>query len=279
VLAGAGRCADGECGPTVAPDPMPVGVGAIGLFVLIRAFASGSTALTGVEAIANGVGAFRPPQARNAARTLGILGALAITFFLGVSYLAIKMHATPNEGGYPSVVSQIARVVFPGDSATSFMYYAVQASTVAILVLAANTAYQGFPRRAALLAHDRFFPRQFVNMGDRLVYSNGILVLAGLAAALLAVFQANVNSLIHLYVVGVFTAFTLSQAGMVRYWRRTRDPGWRRSAAVNALGALTTGLVTLVVIETKFLEGAWAVIVAIPLLVFAFTRIRRHYRR
>ena len=279
VVAGAARCADGTCGPTTAPQPMTVGAGAIGLFVLLRAFASGSTALTGVEAIANGVGAFRRPQARNAARTLGILGALAITFFLGVSYLAIKMHATPNEGGYPSVVSQIARVVFPGDSATSFMYYAVQASTVAILVLAANTAYQGFPRLAALLAHDRFFPRQFTNLGDRLVYSNGILVLAAVAAALIWIYAADVEALIHLYVIGVFTAFTLSQTGMVRYWLRTHDRGWRWRALMNGTGALATFLVTLVVIWTKFAAGAWMVIVAIPLLVLAFLGIHRHYRR
>ena len=279
VVAGAARCADGTCGPTTAPQPMTVGAGAIGLFVLLRAFASGSTALTGVEAIANGVGAFRRPQARNAARTLGILGALAITFFLGVSYLAIKMHATPNEGGYPSVVSQIARVVFPGDSATSFMYYAVQASTVAILVLAANTAYQGFPRLAALLAHDRFFPRQFTNLGDRLVYSNGILVLAAVAAALIWIYAADVEALIHLYVIGVFTAFTLSQTGMVRYWLRTHDRGWRWRALMNGTGALATFLVTLVVIWTKFAAGAWMVIVAIPLLVLAFFGIHRHYRR
>ena len=279
VVAGAARCADGTCGPTTAPQPMTVGAGAIGLFVLLRAFASGSTALTGVEAIANGVGAFRRPQARNAARTLGILGALAITFFLGVSYLAIKMHATPNEGGYPSVVSQIARVVFPGDSATSFMYYAVQASTVAILVLAANTAYQGFPRLAALLAHDRFFPRQFTNLGDRLVYSNGILVLAAVAAALIWIYAADVEALIHLYVIGVFTAFTLSQTGMVRYWLRTHDRGWRWRALMNGTGALATFLVTLVVIWTKFAAGVWMVIVAIPLLVLAFFGIHRHYRR
>jgi amino acid transporter len=279
VVAGAARCADGTCGPTTAPEPMTVGAGAIGLFVLLRAFASGSTALTGVEAIANGVGAFRRPQARNAARTLGILGALAVTFFLGVSYLAIKMHATPNEGGYPSVVSQIARVVFPGDSPTGFMYYAVQASTVAILLLAANTAYQGFPRLAALLAHDRFFPRQFTNLGDRLVYSNGILVLAGVAALLTWIYAADVEALIHLYVIGVFTAFTLSQTGMVRYWLRTHDPGWRWRALMNGTGALATFLVTVVVIWTKFAAGAWMVIVAIPLLVLAFFGIHRHYRR
>jgi hypothetical protein len=187
------------------------------------------------------------------------------------------MHARPSST--MSVLSQLGRATFPAGSPGAAMFYVVQAFTLAVLIFAANTSYQGFPRLAALLARDRFFPRQFVNMGDRLVYSNGILVLAGLAAALLAVFQANVDSLIHLYVVGVFTAFTLSQAGMVRYWRRTRDPGWRRSAAVNAVGALTTGLVTLIVIDTKFVEGAWAVIVAIPLMVFGFTRIRRHYRR
>ena len=276
---GPARCADGQCGPAVAPEPITVGAGTIGLFVLLRAFASGSTALTGVEAIANGVSAFRRPQSRNAARTLGILGVLAITFFLGVSYLAIEMHVVPNLGGYPSVVSQIARVVFPGGSAGSFMYYAVQASTVAILVLAANTAYQGFPRLGALLARDRFFPRQFTNLGDRLVFSNGVIVLAAIAAALIWVYHADVEALIHLYVIGVFTAFTLSQTGMVRYWLRTRDPGWRWRALINGVGALATFVVTLVVIWTKFAAGAWMVIIAIPLLVLAFLGIRRHYRK
>ena len=279
VLVGGARCSDGECGPAVAPEPMTVGVGTIGLFVLLRAFASGSTALTGVEAIANGVNAFRRPQSRNAARTLGILGVLAITFFIGVSYLAIEMHAVPNDGGYPSLVSQIARVVFPSGSPTSFMYYAVQASTVAILVLAANTAYQGFPRLAALLARDRFFPRQFTNLGDRLVFSNGIVVLAAIAAALIWIYDADVEALIHLYVIGVFTAFTLSQTGMVRYWLRTQDPGWRWRALINGVGALATFVVTLVVIWTKFAAGAWMVIIAIPLLVLAFLGIRRHYRK
>ena len=279
VVVGSVRCADGQCGPAVAPEPITVGVGTIGLFVLLRAFASGSTALTGVEAIANGVSAFRRPQSRNAARTLGILGVLAITFFLGVSYLAIEMHVVPNLGGYPSVVSQIARVVFPGGSPTSFMYYAVQASTVAILVLAANTAYQGFPRLGALLARDRFFPRQFTNLGDRLVFSNGVIVLAAVAAALIWIYHADVEALIHLYVIGVFTAFTLSQTGMVRYWRRTRDPGWRWRALINGVGALATFVVTLVVIWTKFAAGAWMVIIAIPLLVLAFLGIRRHYRK
>jgi amino acid transporter len=150
------------------------------------------------------------------------------------------------------------------------MYFVVQGFTLAILILAANSLYQGFPRLAALLARDRFFPRQFVNLGDRLVYSNGIVLVAALASALIVIFSANVESLLHLYVVGVFTAFTLSQTGMVRYWRRTRDRGWQRRAAVNSVGAVATGLVTLVVIQTKFTEGAWAVMVAIPLMVVAF---------
>jgi amino acid transporter len=279
VFGGAARCLDGQCGPAVAPEPMTVGVGTIGLFVLLRAFASGSAALTGVEAIANGVSAFRRPQSRNASRTLGILGVLAVTFFLGVSYLAIEMRAVPNEGGYPSLVSQIARVVFPSGSSASFMYYAVQASTVAILILAANTAYQGFPRLAALLARDRFFARQFTNLGDRLVFSNGVIVLAATAAGLIWVFDADVEALIHLYVIGVFTAFTLSQTGMVRYWLRASEPGWRHRALINGVGALATFVVTLVVIWTKFAAGAWMVIIAIPLLVLIFLGIRRHYRK
>ena len=195
------------------------------LFVLLRAFASGSTALTGVEAIANGVNAFRRPHGRNAAATLAVLGAIAVTLFVGVSYLAVQEHAWPSETA--SVLSQMARATFPEDSAVSFMFYVVQALTLAILVLAANTSFQGFPRLAALLARDRFAPRQFMNLGDRLVFSNGMLVLAAIAGALIWVFAADVNALIHLYVIGVFTAFTLSQAGMVRYWTRRRERGWR----------------------------------------------------
>ena len=279
VVTGTVRCADGSCGDTVANDPMTLGAGSVGLFVVLRAFASGSTALTGVEAIANGVSAFRRPQSRNAARTLGVLGVLAITFFVGVSFLAVTLHTVPNAGGYPSVLAQIGRVVFPTGTPAGVIFYVLQASTVAILVLAANTAYQGFPRLAALLAHDRFAARQFVNLGDRLVLSNGVVVLTGVAAGLLWAYDANVDSLIHLYVIGVFTAFTLSQAGMVRYWHHNRDPFWRLRLAVNAIGATATGIVTAIVIWTKFAAGAWMVIVAIPLLVLAFLGIRRHYHR
>jgi amino acid transporter len=268
----------GDTPHAVVPHPAAIGTaGAVGIFVLLRAFASGSSALTGVEAIANGVTAFRHPQSKNAARTLTIMGTIAITLFLGVSYLAVKMDARPSETA--SVLSQIARGSFPDGSSAAWMYYVVQVFTFAILVLAANTSYQGFPRLAALLARDGFIPRQFTNLGDRLVFSNGIIVLAGAASVLLWIYAASVDSLIHLYVIGVFTAFTLSQAGMVRYWRRTRDPGWKRSVLLNGVGAATTGLVAVIVIITKFGEGAWLVIVAIPTLVLLFYGVRRHYRK
>jgi amino acid transporter len=276
VATGVGKCVAGTCPQAHVPDPAAVGVGAVGAFVVIRAFASGAVALTGVEAISNGVGAFRPPRGRNAAQTLVVLGVISITLFLGVSYLAVEMGARPSES--VSLVSEIARATFPASSPSSALYYVVQAATFAILVLAANTSYQGFPRLAAVLARDGFFARQFVNLGDRLVYSNGIIVLAGLASLLLWVFHADVISLIHLYVVGVFTAFTLSQAGMVRRWLRLRQPGWRKSALLNGLGATATGVVTLLVIQAKFAAGAWMVVVAIPALIVLFLVINRHYR-
>jgi amino acid transporter len=259
------------------PDPVAAGAGAVGVLVVLRAFSSGASALTGVEAISNGVNAFKPPHGRNAERTLLVMGGLAISLFLGVSYLAVQMHARPSES--VSVISEIARATFPASSWTSFMYYAVQSLTFGILVLAANTSYQGFPRLGAVLARDRFFPRQFINLGDRLVYSNGIIVLAGIASLLIWVFHADVLALIHLYVIGVFTAFTLSQSGMVRYWLRRKDPGWRRSAVINGIGATATGVVTVLVIQSKFTQGAWAVTVAVPVIVVACYAVRRHYRK
>ena len=274
---GIGKCVSGACPQVHVSSPLATGAGTVGVLVVLRAFSSGAAALTGVEAISNGVNAFRPPQGRNAATTLLVMGGIAISLFLGVSYLAVHMHAHPS--GSVSVISEIARGTFPASSSTSFLYYAVQALTFAILVLAANTSYQGFPRLGAVLARDRFFPRQFINLGDRLVYSNGIIVLSGLAAFLIWIFHANVLTLIHLYVIGVFTAFTLSQTGMVRYWLRRRDPGWRKSALINGLGAVATFVVAILVIQTKFLAGAWAVTVAIPLLVLAFYRVQRHYRK
>lgn len=276
VATGVGQCAVGGCAQAAVPDPVPAGAGAVGLLVVLGAFASGASALTGVESISNGVNAFRPPHGRNAALTLLVMGAIAVTLFVGVSYLASATDARPSES--VSVLSEIARAVFPASSSASAMYYVVQAVTFAILVLAANTSYQGFPRLAAVLARDRFFPRQFVDLGDRLVYSNGILVLAVLASLLIVVFSANVNSLIHLYVIGVFTAFTISQAGMVRHWFRSKEPGWRKSALMNGAGAVATGLVDLLVIEAKFLDGAWMVVVTVPALIALFFGLNRHYR-
>ena len=243
--------------------------GPVSLFVILHAFSSGSTALTGVEAISNGVPAFRRPQAANAARTLGVLGVMTIGMFLGISWLATHIDGiTVSEER--SVVAQIANAVFGGGVG----FYLVQAFTAAILILAANTAYQDFPRLSSILARDGFMPSQFKNRGDRLVFSNGVIVLAVLAGALIYAFDANLSRLIQLYVVGVFTSFTLSQAGMVRHWlkERNRGPeaarGWRRSIVINGVGAATTGMVLVVITATKFVHGAWIVITAMPFIIW-----------
>ncbi|HZT90602.1 MAG TPA: APC family permease [Gaiellaceae bacterium] len=277
IATGVAKCAVSVCPHAVTPHALPAGAGTVGVLIVLKAFASGASALTGVEAIANGVNAFKRPQSANAARTLLALGVIAISLFLGVSWLAVHMHARPSST--VSVLSQVARGAFPAGGQTSFLYWVVQIFTFAVLVLAANTSFQGFPRLSALLARDGFVPRQFTNLGDRLVFSNGVIVLTGAACGLIVAYHANVNSLIHLYVVGVFTAFTLSQAGMVRYWNRAREQGWHYRAVVNGIGALTTGVVAVIVVYSKFTEGAWLVIVTIPLLVLLFLGINRHYRR
>jgi amino acid transporter len=272
LVTGVARCVGG-CPQAVTETPVELGLGAAGLLVILHAFSSGSTALTGVEAISNAVTAFRRPQWRNAARTLVMMAVVAIAMFLGISYLALRTGALPSHE--QSVVSQIAAAVFQGDLG----FYAVQITTAAILILAANTAYQGFPRLSAILGRDRFLPRQFENLGDRLVYSNGIVVLAVFAALLIWAFDANVSDLIQLYVVGVFTAFTLSQAGMVRHWLAKRGKGWQRSIVINGVGAFATGVVLVVIAATKFSHGAWIVIVAMPILVLVLLGVRRHYDR
>ena len=249
---------------------------AISLFLILRAFSSGATALTGVEAIADGVQAFRRPQARNAAATLAVLGTISITMFLGITYLARSLGVRVSEDDVgQSVLAQIGDTVFSG----GFLFYALQAFTAGILILAANTAYQDFPRLSAILARDRFMPSQFRNRGDRLVFSNGVLVLAVLASVLVYLFDADLTRLIQLYVVGVFTAFTLSQAGMVRRWFRVRGPDWRRSALINGIGAVTTGIVLVIVTITKFSGGAWIVITAVPIIVLFFLSVHYHYER
>ncbi len=245
------------------------------LFLIARAFSSGATALTGVEAIADGVPAFRRPQARNAATTLAVMGAMSITMFLGITALSVLLHVRISEDIVHElpVLAQIGDTVFGG----GVMFLLLQVFTAGILILAANTAFQDFPRLASILARDRFMPSQFRNRGDRLVFSNGVVVLAGLAAILIWAFDANLTRLIQLYVVGVFTAFTLSQAGMVRRWIRTKEGSWQRSAVINGIGAATTGVVLVVVTITKFAKGAWIVIVAMPFIVLFFWAVHRHY--
>ena len=261
------KCADGVCPRAVSAGvELESELGAITIFLVLRAFASGSTALTGVEAVANGVQAFRQPKSRNAAATLGIMALISITMFLGISTLAQLFGVTTSEelvDEYGTVISQIGRAAFEG----GFGFWILQIVTAAILILAANTAYQDFPRLSAILSRHRFMPRQFRNRGDRLVFSNGIVALAILAGLLLVAFDAQVSRLIQLYVVGVFTSFTLSQSGMVRHWLSTRASGWRRSVVINAIGAATTGVVLVVVAVVKFSHGAWIVMVAVPLLV------------
>jgi amino acid transporter len=248
----------------------------LSLFLILRAFSSGATALTGVEAIADGVQAFRRPQPRNAASTLGIMGVMSVTMFLGITVLAQAFHVRVGEGlDQRSVLAQIGHTAFGG----GFAFILLQVFTAGILVLAANTAFQDFPRLSAILARDRFMPSQFRNRGDRLVFSNGILVLAALAALLIWSFHADLTRLIQLYVVGVFTAFTLSQSGMVRRWFRLRTPGWKRGAAINGLGAVTTGVVLVIVTITKFAHGAWIVIAAMPVIVGFFLAVHRHYEK
>jgi amino acid transporter len=256
-----------------ADDLLPV-EHALSLFIILRAFSSGATALTGVEAIADGVQAFRRPQARNAAATLAIMGTISISMFLGITYLARSLGVRVSEGHEgQSVLAQIGDTVFSG----GFLFYVLQAFTAGILILAANTAYQDFPRLSAILARDRFMPSQFRNRGDRLVFSNGVIVLALFASMLIYLFDAELTHLIQLYVVGVFTAFTLSQAGMVRRWLRIREGRWRRSAIINGVGAITTGVVLVIVTITKFAGGAWIVITAMPIIVAFFLAIHHYY--
>ena len=243
-------------------------------FALMRAFSSGAVALSGIEAIANGVPAFRPPEARNAIRTLMAMGTILAVFFFGISVLAHRLGPTVSEE--ETLLSIMATAVF-GDG--TFMYFLLQASTAAILILAANTAFNAFPSMCGILARDRYLPTQLANRGDRLVYSNGIIILAIVAAILVVAFDGKNTKLIPLYAIGVFTGFTLSQAGAVRHWQRERTDGWQWKAAVNAVGALSTALVAVVVVVSKFTIGAWIPVVLIPLIIVFLKAIKRHYVR
>jgi amino acid transporter len=269
---GAWRVLTGTVQAQPLGEPIDGQTGMLSLFMLLTAFSNGCTAMTGVEAVSNGVPAFKPPEARNATATLMAMAALSITMFLGITLLAQEFRIIPSD--QETVVSQLAREVFGG---RGLPYYLVQAATMMILVLAANTAYADFPRLASILARDRFLPRQFMNQGDRLAFSNGIVGLSVFAALLLVIFRGDTHALIPLYMIGVFVSFTLSQAGMVIHWRRLRGPGWRTSATINGLGAFVTGIVLLVVATTKAHEGAWIIILLIPVHVLFFRATRTHY--
>jgi hypothetical protein len=285
-----------SAGYGVAPEQ--VGLAGLGLAVLaLRAFSSGCTALTGVEAISNGVPAFKPPKSENAARTMAAMGVTAIVMFAGITALALiaDVHVAENTcdlAGYAgncdtdpqrTVIAQIAAAVFGGEH--NPMFYFIQATTAAILILAANTAFNGFPLLGSILAQDRYLPRQLHTRGDRLAFSNGIIALALIAGLLIVAFDGSVTRLIQLYILGVFTSFTLSQFGMVRHWNRAlaveRDPAARRrihrSRFINATGGCFTALVLVIVLSTKFTHGAYLVVIAVPVLWLMMRGIRRHY--
>ena len=249
------------------------GTSSLGLMLLLRAFSSGAVALSGVEAVSNGVPAFRKPESKNAAVTIAIMGGILGSCFLGVSVLA--SHIRPYRGELDATgLALMARHIYGG---TGVLFWIMQISTFAILILAANTAYADFPRLASIIGKDGFIPRQFANRGDRLVYSNGIIFLSFVAALLIIAFDGNVTKLIPLYAFGVFTGFTLSQAGMVQHHRHLHEEGWRWKLAVNAVGAVTTGVIAAVVVISKFTQGAWIPAVVIPMMVLLFRAIKRHY--
>jgi amino acid transporter len=250
---------------------------ALGILLILRAFASGSVALTGTEAVSNGVPAFRPPETTHARRVLLAMGALFATIFLGISFLAGQLGIVPDPTEQETVISQITRTLV---GAGSPIHYAMQLTTAMLLILAANTAYAGFPRLASILGKDGFMPRQFQFRGDRLSFSVGIMVLSVLAALLIVAFEGSVTNLIPLYTIGVFIAFTLSQAGMVRHWWKLRfdQRGWRWRATLNGVGALVTGAVAVLVGAAKFGLGAWVVLLLIPTLVAVMAAIHSHYR-
>jgi amino acid transporter len=260
--------------PVAPPVAVPV-TESLGAFLILRAFSSGSVGLSGTEAVANGVTAFRAPAARNAAVVLMVMGTMFGTLFLAISFLSTRIGIQVDLTETKSVLGLLTQSIV-GDGA---YFYIVQGATAIILVLAANTSFSGFPRLASILATDRFMPRQFAQRGDRLAFSFGIIVLAIVSALLLAAYQGSVSGLIPLYTIGVFIAFTLSQAGLVRHWLRERGPRWRFSAAVNGLGAVVTGIVTVVVAVTKFQLGAWMVLAVMPVMVYLMWRIHHHYRR
>jgi amino acid transporter len=252
-------------------DAQELGAAGVTVFLVLRAFAAGCTALTGVEAISTSVPSFRRPESQNASTTLVIMAIILGTFFLGITILANELEIRQAESA--SVPAQIARTVF----GENVVFYAIQTFTALILFLAANTAYAAFPRLASVLARDKFLPHQFLFRGDRLAFSNGIIVLGAATAFLLVIFDANVNRLVPLYALGVFLSFTLSQGGMVVHWLRVRDPGWRRNLVINGVGCTVTAVVAIIIGVTRFLDGAWISMVSIAVLAVVLWFIYQHY--
>jgi amino acid transporter len=262
-------------GRPVHPLAPPLGgsLATLNYFLILRAFSSGCAALTGVEAISNGVPAFKAPEPLNARVTLIWMGVILFSLFMGITMLSQAFHILPQEN--ETVVSQLARTIFHG----GFFYYLIQSATALILFLAANTSYADFPRLSSLLARDSYLPRQLATLGDRLAFSNGIILLGLASSFLIMLFQAKVHNLIPLYAVGVFISFTLSQSGMVVHWVKLRSRGWLQGIFINGVGAMATGVATLVIATTKFAHGAWMVILFIPLMIMVFLSIRKHYDR
>ncbi len=277
VAIGAVQIVTGTASPVPPrPDAVPFGTETLGVLLLLKAFAGGSVALTGVEAIANGVPAFKPPESKNAANTMTTMAVLLGILFIGLTVFAVAFGLRPTEEGGPSVVAMAAQTAF-GDGSPLFYIFAT--STALILFLAANTSFNAFPRLAAILSEDGYMPRQFSFRGDRLAYSWGIVLLAGVAFALLWAFGGDTHALIPLYSVGVFLCFTLSQTGMVKHWLRVREPGWRWRLGVNAAGGALTGVVLGIVVFEKFADGAYLVVILVPVLVGMMLFISRQYAR
>jgi amino acid transporter len=270
---GIGRAMLGDAPHVTGVTPISTPVEGLGVLLLMRAFADGCSAITGVEAVSNGVPAFKPPEWRNARTTLTIMGVLVAVMFLGLSYLAGVTGAQPSHD--ETVISQIGRSVY----GTGPIYYLFQLATTGILILAANTSFADFPRLSSILARDGFMPSRFAFRGERLSFNAGIVVLAIVAIVVLVAFGGYVDALIPLYAIGVFTSITLSQAGMVRHWLREHEAGWRRSAAINGVGAVSTGIVAVIFAVAKFALGAWLIVVIIPILVALMVYVHRQYER
>jgi amino acid transporter len=278
LLIGTGlvRLIQGNWQPLPGPSPAEMSVlEPLTIFLVLRAFASGCAALTGIEAISNGVRAFRSPESRNAAVTLMWMAVICVVLFVGITVLTQQFHIIPDLHAHETVLSKLGKIVF----GVGPLYYVLQAATAMILILAANTSFAGFPQLASILGRDGFAPHQLANLGDRLVFGNGILLLGGCSMVLVAAFGGVTHNLIPLYAVGVFISFTLSQAGMVLHWRREATRGWQVKAAVNAVGAVATGVVLVVVGSVKFMHGAWIVLAVIPVAILAFRKVYAHYQQ